>query len=81
MESGAQEKDPDLILRVIRIWQLLEALGPKEATWFQGYGSKYNKRRELKRRQGFPNLEVRRRSQPETGQASEVEGERSTFHL
>lgn len=40
MESGAQEKDPDLILRVIRIWGLLEALGPEEATWFQGYGTK-----------------------------------------
>lgn len=56
MESGAQEKDPDLILRVIRIWGLLEALGSEEATWFQGYGAKYSQRRKLRRRQGFPNF-------------------------
>lgn len=35
MESGAQEKDLDLIFRAAHIWRLLEALGPKAAR-FQG---------------------------------------------
>lgn len=40
MESGAQEKNQDAILRVICIWRFLEALGPEKVTWFQKSGTK-----------------------------------------
>lgn len=39
------------------------------------------KKRAKKETRGFPTLGVRRRSQQESGQANEVGGERSAFHL
>lgn len=38
MESGAQVKALDVILRLIHLGRLSEALEPEEVTWFQGEG-------------------------------------------